>query len=55
MRQMYNKFTRMTPAERQRFLHKLQRWKNLSPEQRKQVKARLQERAGERRTRTRSE
>ena len=44
MRQALHELHQLTPAERTRFLGKLQRWRELSPDQRAKVKARLQKR-----------
>jgi hypothetical protein len=50
---MMRELDRMSPAERQRLAARLERFRELSPEQRERVRERVRERARERRARGR--
>jgi hypothetical protein len=51
LREQLRELSRMSPADRQAFLAKLERWRELSPEQRERVRMRLRQRLDRTRTR----
>ena len=52
LRKALKRMSTMTPTQRQVFLQKLDRWRELSPRQREKVKARVRKQIRENRTRT---